>query len=105
MKRTMSFRLSDEAENILKRKALALSLNKTAVLETMIQEFSPSTREEKLRQKEDRKLALRAFLDTKSRSIEKAWRNGFSNGWMQFQGRKTTSFFRVSKVSQSLMAK
>jgi len=105
MKNTISFRLTDEAKNILERKSRVLNLNKTAVLEAMIQEFSPSTREEKLRQKEDHKLAFRAFLDTKSRSIEKAWRNGFSNGWMQFQVRKTTSLFRVPKVSQSLMAK
>ena len=105
MKNAISFRLTDEAKNILERKARILSLNKTEVLESMIQEFSPSTREEILRQKEDHKEALRAFLNTKSRSIEKAWRNGFSNGWRQFQIRKTTSLFRVLKKSQPLIAK
>jgi len=118
MKNTISFRLTDEAKNILERKARILSLNKTAVLEAMIQEFSPSTREEKLQQIKDRNKAFNSFLNPESKSstffvkktktnekIWKIWINGYLNGWMQFQVRKTTSLFRVSKVSQSLMAK
>ena len=103
MKHTMSFRLSDKAQNILEKKARVWNLSKTAVLECFIQEFSPSTKEEKFQQKENHRKALRAFLDSLSPSddpktcIEKAWRNGFSNGWMQFQIRKSSSLFKLEK--------
>lgn len=99
MKRTMSFRLSDESLNILSKKASIHGLTKTAVLEAFIKEFSPSTLEEKFQQKHDREKALRTFLETKpdSKIREKAWKNGFSNGWNLFQMRKSTSLFRTSQ--------
>ena len=99
MKRTMSFRLSDETNEILERKASALDLSKTKVLECMIHEFSPSTLEEKIQQKKDRNNVLRVFLANQQpdTTIKKAWNNGFSNGWDLFQLRKSTSLFRTSR--------
>ena len=97
MKRTMSFRLSDEALNIIEKKASIQKLSKTKVLECMIHEFSLSTWEDKRKQLENRNKALRIFLSTKSKSIKKAWIDGFLRGWEQFQIRKSTSLFRISE--------
>lgn len=112
MKNTTSFRLTDEAKSILERKARVLNLNKTEVLESMIQEFSLSTFEERRQQRRNREKALRAFLDTEPKGKydvafirKKAWNDGFTNGWRQFQTRKSTSLFRISKVCKTLLTK
>lgn len=97
MKRAMSFRLSDETLNIIEKKASTHNINKTKILECMVHEFSLSTLEDKRKQLENRNKALRTFLKTKSKSIKKAWIDGFLRGWEQFQIRKSSSLFRISE--------
>jgi len=99
MKSAISFRLSDESKNILKTKSLAFNMSKTAILECIIREFSPSTNDEKLHQIRDRNKAFIFFMNTHPNpTIKNAWGNGFKAGWEQFQTRKFSSLFKSKSI-------
>lgn len=90
-----SFRLSDEAKATLADIAKRWHTTQTAALEAIINEFSPSTPEERAIQGRDRQEALACFLRERPQaSVMTAWKAGYSAGWELFQVRKLTSVFR-----------
>ena len=93
------YRLSEEAKEILERKAQALKISKSKVLEWMILEFSPSTGCERYEQFHRKHEAEDKYLkDHISRTfsgIRDAWRDGWKTGWLHFQIRKSTHPFKL----------
>jgi len=104
MKRSTTFRLSEEARSIIKEKAEEFHLSQVAILEYMVCEHSLSTKAEKLEQKRQHRIAFNNFLNSihpridKHDDIASAWRQGFSEGWKQFQARKASSIFKKEKI-------
>jgi hypothetical protein len=96
MKKSTSFRISKEASDILKIRSSVFKISQTAVLESLIKEFSPSTDDEKNQQYINRELSFKIFDSLNpNQSHRKAWMNGFKEGWKQFQTRKKTSLFNL----------
>jgi len=110
MKRKVNFKLSNEALDTIARKAIIHRISQDEVLESIILEFSPSTRQEKKQQIIDRNKAFGKFINAelippyfhlkrtkKTEKLFKVWINGYLNGWKLFQLRKATSIFKIPK--------
>jgi len=105
MKKTVSFRLSENTTQILNKKSHILNISKTQLLESIVQDLIPSTSEEIFLQKKNREQAFVEFVKMQevcNSFTEKAWKNGFKEGWQQFQIRKLSSPFRLSKNEETL---
>jgi len=93
----MMIEISDAAWDVVKIKALALNAPETAVVEAMILEFAPSTKEDWEGAKRRRDQARDEYLrsnpsDSPLSSHFRAWSNGYRVGWLHFQIRKKNLF-------------
>lgn len=94
------FNLSDEAIAILKLKSEEFHISEGEMLEALICELRPSTEEERVEQRTNRKLAFSKYLDYLIDDIQpdqawRIWQKGFNAGWVQFQTRKKSSIFNL----------
>ena len=89
-----TFDLSPSAVAVLEQIAAYNRTSEAAALEAIIQEFSPSTPEERKQQGLDRMKAWSKAEADAGRPLDAtAWRKGYNAGWMAFQMRKATSLF------------
>jgi len=87
--------LSKEAKEIIDKKSANLFISKSELVDSLIREFSPSTKEERVYQG---KMFCKAFKDFKKIHSDAPfgtiWKHGFHCGWTQFQIRKFSSMFK-----------
>jgi len=94
------YKLSDEAKKVIEEKSQTLVISKSEVLEWMIMEFSPSTKEERKVQRmrqhkaEVEYVRKHTVFPVTHVSIGQAYGNGYLMGWHDFQIRKSTHPFK-----------
>jgi hypothetical protein len=91
------YTLSDAASKEIERQAIRFKVSEKQVLEWMVNEFTPSTTEEKENQSRERSAAYRTFkFNTEyTPTIHSAWMNGYISGWNLFQSRKSKSIYKL----------
>jgi hypothetical protein len=91
-------KLPDENWKIVDRKARALGISQSDVINWMVQEFSPSTPQEIETQTKRWREDLLAYLrDNPNATTQEAWRAGRKAGWLHFQIRKSTHPFKLEE--------
>lgn len=90
-KQAVSLRLSKAALATIDRIAKRENISKTDAVEFVLKEFSQSTPEQVSASADRRRRALHKYLDRFEKQEEEkrghAWQRGFSEGWLQYQGR------------------
>jgi len=87
--------IPEELQFIIETKALLLGVTEEKILEYIIQEYVPSTPEEKRLQIHRRDTTMAKFIsENPNTGLAHAWANGYKVGWEHFQMRKSSPIFK-----------